>query len=50
MHEKEIKQLINGLRRSRDGFTRRHGKAPEQAIGRRMTKRDRELMDAFRNR
>ena len=50
MHEKEIEQLINGLKRSRDGFTHRYGKTPEQAIGRRMTKRDRELMDAFRNR
>ncbi len=50
MHEKEIEQLINGLKRSRDGFTHRHGKTPEQAIGKRMTKRDRELMDVFRNR
>lgn len=50
MNEKEIEQLINGLKRSRDGFTQRYGKTPEQAIGRRMTKRDRELMDVFRNR
>lgn len=50
MNEKEIEQLINGLKRSRDGFTHRYDKAPEQALGKRMTKRDRELMDVFRNR
>lgn len=42
MNEKEIEQLITGLKRSRDGFTHRYGKTPEQALGKRMTKRDRE--------
>lgn len=29
MNEHEINQLIKGLQRSRDGFTKRHGKPPE---------------------
>jgi len=50
MTEQEQNQLLAGLRRSRDLFQERHGKTPEQAMQRRTTQRDRDLMDAFRNR
>lgn len=50
MTEQEINQLVKGLQRSRDGFTKRHGQAPEQATSKRMSERDRELAEAFRNR
>lgn len=50
MNEQELNQLVNGLKRSRNGFTRRYGKPSEQATGKPMTQRDRELMQAFRNR
>nr|WP_314590690.1 hypothetical protein [uncultured Serratia sp.] len=50
MNEHEINQLVNGLKRSRDGFAKRHGKPPAQAKGKRLSQRDRELAEAFRNR
>jgi hypothetical protein len=50
MTEQQINQLVRGLERSRDGFIKRHGKTPEQATGKRLTQRDRELAEAFRNR
>ncbi|HHQ6617977.1 TPA: hypothetical protein ACSTL0_004438 [Serratia fonticola] len=50
MTEQEINQLVKGLQRSRDGFMKRHDKAPEQATGRQVSQRDRELVEAFRNR
>lgn len=50
MREEEINQLVRGLERSRDGFMKRHGKTPEQATGKRLSQRDRELAEAFRNR
>lgn len=50
MTEQEVNQLINGLKRCRDGFTKRHGKTPEQVTGKRLSQRDRELAEAFRNR
>ncbi|UAN56968.1 hypothetical protein [Serratia sp. JSRIV004] len=50
MTEQEINQLVKGLQRSRDGFTKLHGKTPEQATDKRLSERDRELAEAFRNR
>ncbi|HHB9523337.1 TPA: hypothetical protein ACOCPK_000742 [Yersinia enterocolitica] len=50
MREEEMQRLINELQRSREGFIQNHRKASKQATGKRMTERDRELMDAFRNR
>lgn len=50
MTEHEINRLIQGLQRSRDSFIQRYGKTPEQVTGKRMTQRDRELMECFRNR
>ncbi|WP_197062136.1 MULTISPECIES: hypothetical protein [unclassified Serratia (in: enterobacteria)] len=50
MTEQDINQLVRGLERSRDGFMKRHGKTPEQATGKRLSQRDRELAEAFRNR
>ena len=50
MREEEINQLLRGLQRSRDGFIKRQGKAPEQTTGKRLSERDRELAEAFRNR
>ncbi|MFN3071915.1 hypothetical protein ACKWMY_27930 [Serratia sp. J2] len=50
MREEEIERLITGLQRSRDGFTKRYDKTPRQATGKRLSERDRELAEAFRNR
>ncbi|HHH0602009.1 TPA: hypothetical protein ACPZOL_003600 [Yersinia enterocolitica] len=50
MREEEMQRLINELQRSREGFIQSRRKASKQATGKRMTERDRELMDAFRNR
>ncbi len=50
MREEEMQRLINELQRSREDFIQNHRKASKQATGKRMTERDRELMDAFRNR
>ncbi len=50
MTDQEQNQLLAGLRRTRDLFQARHGKTPEQSMRRRTSQRDRDLMDAFRNR
>lgn len=50
MTEQDINQLVKGLQRSREVFTKHNSKAPEQVTGKRWSQRDRELTEAFRNR
>lgn len=50
MTEQEAKALLAGLLNSRDAFTGTYRKAPNRPKVKRMSQRDREIMEAFRNR
>lgn len=50
MREDEINQLVKGLLRHSEPYRNRQQKAPTKPVARRVTQRDKELMDCFRNR
>ncbi|ELI7901827.1 hypothetical protein RSE72_002778 [Yersinia enterocolitica] len=50
MTEQEQNQLVKSLINSSERFKRTHNKTPEQAMTRRTSQRDRDIMDSFRNR
>lgn len=50
MTESEQQQLIHGLLKQRSSWQPARQRAHEKPTGKRMTQRDRELMECFRNR
>ncbi|SPZ21024.1 Uncharacterised protein [Providencia rettgeri] len=50
MREDEINQLFKGLLKHSEPYRNRQQKTPTKPVVRRVTQRDRELMDCFRNR
>ena len=50
MNEKDVVNLYQSLARCRDGFMQTRTRRDERRIAKRMSPRDRELMECFRNR
>ncbi|HHR9169947.1 TPA: hypothetical protein ACTADU_004090 [Salmonella enterica subsp. enterica serovar Warragul] len=50
MNEKDVVNLHRSLMRCRDGFMRGRSRCNERQPAQRMTERDRELRECFRNR
>ncbi len=50
MTEQEQKQLVNGLLKHSEGYRRTAQKAHRKPVAKRLTQRDRELMECMRNR
>ncbi|SSW80245.1 Uncharacterised protein [Klebsiella pneumoniae] len=50
MNEKDVVNLYQSLTRSRDGFMQGRAKRNERKPVPRMSQRDREVLDCFRNR
>lgn len=50
MSEQDVKVMLSAFTRSREQFTTHRSKARGSSTGRRMTERERDIRDAFRNR